>query len=177
MFRAASRTFVSSWALAAILLAVPGGVLAQTPPGRPTRPGGGGYTPFRGPGVRGTSFEAASLEQPGCPIHLAIEAIQRGERGVTVSVRLSNLVDGAITRQVLGAWVLVADGTVRGYQKLETDRRLEESDSRVMDLRIRTVSVMPNDVIILAVQEAHGERAWRRDVKELQDEVRHAILR
>ena len=151
---------------------------AQVTPRRPTpRPIGGGASPFRGPGVKGTSFEAASLDQPGCPLHLSIEGLRRTERGVTVTVRLSNLVDGAITRQVVGAWVLVHDGTVRGYQQLETDRPLTESGSRVTDLHIRTVDVMPNDVIVLAVQEARGETTWRRNLKELQDEVRSSILR
>ncbi|HTM34023.1 MAG TPA: hypothetical protein VL263_22080 [Vicinamibacterales bacterium] len=150
---------------------------AQTAPGRPTLPSGGGISPFRGPGVRGTSFEAASLDQPGCPIHLSIEALRRTERGVTVTIRLANLVDGSITRQVVGAWVLVPDGTIRGYQKLESDRLLIESASRVTDLIIRTVSVMPNDIIVLAVEEARGEQPWRRDTKELQQEVRSAIAR
>jgi hypothetical protein len=150
---------------------------AQTvPPPRSDRPSGGGYSPFRGPGIKGTSFEAATLEQPGCPLHLTIEALRRTERGVTLSLRLSNLVDGAITRQVLGAWVLVPDGTVRGYQKLETDWPLDEAISRVFDLNIRTVSVMPNDIIIVAVQEARGPTTWRRDVNELQKEVRTAIF-
>jgi hypothetical protein len=92
-------------------------------------------------------------------------------------LRLSNLVEGPITRQIVGAWVLVPDGTVRGYQKLETDRTLQESASRVVDLDIRTVPVLPNDVIVVAIQEARGETTWRRDVKDLQEEVRTAILK
>ena len=149
----------------------------QVAPGSPTRPSGGGASPFRGPGVKGTSFEVASLDQPGCPIHLSIEALRRTERGVTVTIRLANLVDGSISRHVVGAWVLVPDGTIRGYQKLESDRLLIESASRVTDLIIRTVSVMPNDIIVLAVEEARGQQPWRRDPKELQQEVRSAIAR
>jgi hypothetical protein len=166
--------------LTAVLLLVSCVVVSadpQTAPGRPTRPSGGGMSPFRGPGVKGTSFEAASLDQPGCPIHLSIEALRRTERGVTVTIRLANLVDGSISRQVVGAWILVPDGTVRGYQKLESDRPLIESASRVTDLIIRTVSVMPNDIIVIAVEEARGEQPWRRDTKELQQEVRSAIAR
>ena len=137
----------------------------------------GGASPFRGPGVKGTSFDAASLEQPGCPIHLSIEALRRTERGVTLTIRLSNLVDGSITRQVVGAWVLVADGTLRGYQKLESDRPLLEAASRVTDMRLRTVNVMPNDIIILAVHEARSnDGIWRRDQAELQEEVRRTLL-
>ena len=98
-------------------------------------------------------------------------------RGVTLTIRLSNLVDGSITRQVVGAWVLVADGTLRGYQKLESDRPLLEAASRVTDMRLRTVNVMPNDIIILAVQEARSnDGIWRRDQAELQEEVRRTLL-
>jgi hypothetical protein len=158
------------------VLLVPGGLDAQVAtPRAPTPRPSGGASPFRGPGVKGTSFEAASLEQPGCPIHLSIEALRRTERGVTLTIRLSNLVDGAINRQVVGLWVLVADGTVRGYQKLESDRPLNEAAFRVTDVRIRTVTVMPNDIIVLAVEEARGEITWRRDENELQREVRRAI--
>jgi hypothetical protein len=173
------RAFVAtSLAAASALVLGASGVDAQTTtPGRPTRPSGGGFSPFRGPGVKGTSFEAASLEQPGCPLHLAIEGLRRTERGVTISLRLSNLVEGAITRHVVGAWVLVPDGTVRGYQKLERARPIDEAVSSVVDLTIRNVNVMPNDVLVLAVQEARGEQIWRRDVKELEKEVRDAILR
>ncbi len=98
---------------------------AQTAPGRPTRPSGGGMSPFRGPGVLGTSFEAASLDQPGCPIHLSIEALRRTERGVTVTIRLANLVDGSISRQVVGAWV---SGTGRNDPRLSEARERSSLD-------------------------------------------------
>jgi hypothetical protein len=170
--------FLALTLLTALFVAAPElSVRAQSPGGRPGPPTSGGFSPFRGPGVKGTSFEAASLEQPGCPLHLTIEALRRTEGGVTLSLRLSNLVEGPITRQIVGAWVLVPDGTVRGYQKLETDRTLQESALRVVDLYIRTVPVLPNDVIVVAIQEARGQTTWRRDVKDLQEEVRTAILK
>jgi hypothetical protein len=150
---------------------------AQAPaPREPTARPSGGASPFRGPGVKGTSFQAASLEQPGCPIHVSIDALRRTEHGVTLTVRISNLVDGPITRQVVGLWVLVSDGTVRGYQRLESDRPLNEAESRVTDLRIRTVDVMPNDLIVVAVEEARGDTAWRREQLELEMEIRRALV-
>ena len=182
MARPAGRTrFLAPAMLAAFVVTSPppivGSLSAQLPTPRASSPRpSGGASPFRGPGVKGTSVEAASLDQPGCPIHLSIEALRRTELGVTLTIRLSNLVDGAITRQVLGAWVLVSDGTVRGYQKLESDRPLHEAASRVMDMRIRTVTVMPNDIIVVAVQEARGETTWRRDQTDLESEVRTALV-
>jgi hypothetical protein len=135
----------------------------------------GADSPFRSPGTRGVSFDVAALDQPGCPVHLTIEGLQRTGSGLTVAVRLSNLVDGAMTRQVLGAWVIAPDGTMRGYQGVTTERPLVDSETRVLDLRIRTVPVSPNDTVVVAVQEAVGDATWRRDVQDLRQQVRLAL--
>jgi hypothetical protein len=155
---------------------------AQAPPTpRPTptpRRPSGGDSPFRLKGFAGTSFEAAALEQPGCPLVVRVVRLNRGERGVTLSLQLNNLGETPVTRQVIGAWVLVPDGTVRGYQRLVGEREIEPATYRAMDLTVRTTTVFPDDVIIVAVQEAVGgeARLWRRDVKELEREVRSAVL-
>jgi hypothetical protein len=132
-------------------------------------------SPFRDPAFRGTSYDLAALDQPGCPVHLHVEGLQRAGNGLTISVRLSNLGDGDINRQVIGAWVLAPDGTVRGYQRFTVNRLLVESATGIRDLRIRTAPVSPSDVIVLAVQEAGGETPWWRDVDELKQQVRLAL--
>lgn len=149
----------------------------RTPPA-PRRPSGGD-SPFRLKGFAGTSFEAASLEQPGCPLSVRVVRLNRGERGVTLSLELNNLGDTPVTRQVIGAWVLVPDGTVRGYQRFVGERGIEPAEYRTVDLIVRTTPVLPDDVIVVAVQEAIGdaERPWRREVKELEREVKRAVQR
>jgi hypothetical protein len=129
-------------------------------------------------GFAGTSFDAASLEQAGCPLVVRVIRLNRSERGVTLSLELNNLGETPVTRQVIGAWVLVPDGTVRGYQRLVGERAIEPTTYRAVDLTVRT-TVFPDDVIIVAVQEVagRGEPPWRRDVKELEREVRRAVLR
>ncbi|MGE0461997.1 MAG: hypothetical protein AB7Q16_11570 [Vicinamibacterales bacterium] len=149
----------------------------RTPPA-PRRPSGGD-SPFRLKGFAGTSFEAASLEQPGCPLAVRVVRLNRSERGVTLSLELNNLGDTPVRRQVIGAWVLVPDGTVRGYQRFVGERGIEPAEYRTVDLIVRTTPVLPDDVIVVAVQEAIGdaERPWRREVKELEREVKRAVQR
>jgi len=149
-------------------------VLFAGTPAEPAASQGTG-SPFRDPGFRGTSYDLAALDQPGCPVHLLIEGLQRTGSGLTLSVGLSNLGDGDISRHVIGAWVLARDGTLRGYQRFTIDRRLMESATGVRDLRIRTASVSPNDVVVLAVQEARGDTTWWRNVDELQQQIRLAL--
>jgi hypothetical protein len=77
---------------------------------------------------------------------------------------------------VVGAWVLVPDGTVRGYQRYEGKRGIEAGASRSVDMTIRTTTVFPGDVVIVAVQSVSGGRAWRRDMKSLERDIRAAVL-
>lgn len=150
---------------------------APTPP--PPRLPSGGFSPFRQKGFAGTSFGAAALEQPGCPLAVQVTALNRGDRGVTVTLQLNNLGEATVNRQVVGAWVLVPDGTIRGYQRWIGERAIEPTEYRAFDLILRTTTVMPDDLVVVAVQEATGAEAkpWRRDVKDLEREVREAITR
>ena len=148
---------------------------APTP--RPPRlPSGGGFSPVRQKGFAGTSFGAAALEQPGCPLAAVVTGLNRSERGVTLAMQVINLGETDVTRQVLGVWVLAPDGTTRGYQKWIGERDIEPAKHRNVDVNIRP-TVMPDDVIIVAVQEATGGGAapWRRDQKDLEREVREAV--
>lgn len=163
-------------AVLALCLAAPCGVVADQGPRTPTTRGRGGDSPFRLRGFAGTSFEAAAFEQPGCPVALSITRLSRSERGVTVSLDLSNLAEDTVSRTTVGVWVIVPDGTVRGYQRYVFERPVEPADHRAVDVIIRTTNVFPEDKIIVAVQEAAGEGApWRRVVKELEAEIRRAI--
>lgn len=177
-----SRIRVTSLAVALVFgqLAVAAGQApapAPRPAPTPRRPSGGD-SPFRLKGFAGTSFEAASLEQPGCPLAVQVVRLNRGERGVTLSLELNNLGDEPVARQVVGAWVIVPDGTVRGYQRFVGEREIAPATFRAVDVTIRTTTVFPDDVIIVAVQEAVGGEAlrWRRDVKDLEREVRSVVL-
>jgi len=158
-------------------VAAPQALPAPRTPPAPRRPSGGD-SPFRLKGFAGTSFEAATLEQPGCPLAVRVVRLDRGERGMTLSLQVNNLGDMRVTRQVIGAWVLVSDGTVRGYQRFVGERAIEPAQYRMVDVIVRTTTVYPNDVIVVAVQEAvtGQEPSWRRDVKELEREVRRAVL-
>lgn len=147
---------------------------APTPP--PPRLPSGGFSPFRQKGFAGTSYGAAALEQPGCPLAVRVTALHHSERGVTLSMEVSNLGATTSSRQVLGAWVLVHDGTIRAYQVWVGERNIEPTRHRSVDLHIRG-TVMPDDVIIMAVQETTGGGAapWRRDPKDLEREIHEAI--
>lgn len=180
---AVRRACATVLATLTIVIALAGVTSAQStpprpapPPPRPSGPSGGGYTPFRDRAFAGKPFSAATFEQPGCPLEVKIEHVEREPRGVAVSMRLSNVAGGSLSRQVLGAWVLSADGTVRGYEKLVATRAIAELDSRRIELVIRTIPVLRNDVIIVAVQEVAGSEAWRMDVKTLEQQIRAAMV-
>jgi hypothetical protein len=150
---------------------------APTP--RPPRlPSGGGVSPFRQKGFAGSSFGAAALDQSGCPLTVAVRGLRRSERGVIVSMELSNLSESTVSRQVVGAWVVVPDGTIRGHQSWTGMRGIEPARHRAVDLSIRA-TVMPDDVIVLAVREAagRGTATWHRDAKDLEREIREAVTR
>jgi hypothetical protein len=90
-------------------------------------------------------------------------------------MQMSNLGESSLGRQVLGAWVLVPDGTIRGYQQWIGERDIEPASYRSVDVNIR-LTVMPDDVIMMAVQEATGGGgAWRRDPKDLERDIRVVI--
>ena len=108
---------------------------------------------------------------------MAIETLTRSDRGVTVSLRLSNLGDGPSTKQVVGAWVIVPDGTVRGYQRIHAEKEIADGGSRGVDLVIRTTTVLPEDLIVVAVQEVFGADPWRQDLKSIEKEVRASVVR
>ena len=63
-------------------------------------------------------MEASTLEQPDSPLGVTIAKLDRDDRGLTLTLEVRNLTMGPSTRQVLGAWVIAPDGTVRGYQRL-----------------------------------------------------------
>ena len=119
------------------LVAAP--AFAQTPRPEPTRPQPhtGGLTPFRDRGFAGTTVEASTLEQPDSPLGVTIAKLDRDDRGFTLTLDVRNLTMGPSTRQVLGAWVIAPDGTVRGYQRLESSREIAAGDSRTMELTVR----------------------------------------
>ena len=167
--------------VAAVIWAGATPALAQapvpTPP--PGSPHSGGVTPFRDGGFGGTAIDAAALEQPESPIRVTVGRADRDERGMTLSLRLENLTAGPSTRQVLGAWVITRDGTVRGYQRSEHKRAIAAGDARTVEVTIRhaTTAIVPGDVTIVAVQESAGAYAWRQDQMSLQKAARAAVPR
>lgn len=150
---------------------------APAPPPKPAAPSGA-FSPFRQKGFAGTTFGAAALEQPGCPLAIRVTALKRSERGVTLSMQLSNLGDASLGRQVLGAWVLAPDGTIRGSQEWVGERNIGPTRHRGVDLNVRS-TVMPDDVIIVAVREAagRGTATWRRDANDLERSIREAVTK
>ena len=46
-----------------------------------------------------------------------------------------------------------------------------------MDLVIRTTTVLPEDLIVVAVQEVFGADPWRQDLKSIEKEVRASVVR
>lgn len=156
-----------------------GAAQAPVPAPPPDRPHSAGVTPFRDGGFAGTSIDAATLEQPESPIGLTLGSADRDERGLTLRLQLENLTAGPSARQVLGAWVITRDGTVRGYQRYEHKRAIDAGDSRTVEFTIRhsTTNIAPGDVTIVAVQESAGAYAWRQDQASLQKAARAAVLR
>lgn len=148
------------------------------PPTGGTRPSGG-FTPFRDRGFGGTEFQSAALEQEDCPLQVSVRNAARQTSGVVLSLRLSNTADAATPWQVLGIWVIAPDGTVRGYQRFEARRPIAPGAARSLDVTLRqaTTTVMPGDVVIVAVQEAAGTRAWRREARAIEDDARAVVLR
>ena len=153
---------------------------AQTPRPEPTRPQPhtGGLTPFRDRGFAGTTVEASTLEQPDSPLGVTIAKLDRDDRGFTLTLAVRNLTMGPSTRQVLGAWVIAPDGTVRGYQRLESSREIAAGDSRTLELTVRhsTTAVRQGDMTIVAVQESAGGRAWRQEQAALQKAARSMVV-
>lgn len=174
--------WAAALALASAALVPPALAAGQVTRPAPSSPGGrpdGGFTPFRYRGFAGTDFQAAALEQPDCPLTLAVRGVTREPSGVLLSIRLSNRGDGRTDRQVIGAWVVAGDGTVRGYQRHETGRAIAAGASRSFDVTLRaaTTAVMPGDIVVVAVQETAGARPWRRDAKALEQDARGVVLR
>lgn len=136
----------------------------------------GGTSPFGSRAVAGAEFAARSIQQDGCPLEVAVTGTGRDERGVTLSLRLTNAADAPVSRHVIGVWVIAADGTVRGSQQAKGSVALAAGESRSTDIVLRMIAVQKGDTIVAAVQEAAGATVWRKDQKTLQDEVRTAVV-
>ena len=137
------------------------------------------FSPFRDPGFGGITFNAAALEQEDCPLGVSIVRISREDPNTTsVSVRLANITDATLSHYAIGAWVIVSDGTVRGLQRYQSGRRIAGGASRTVDLIVRTITLLPGDTIVVAVQEAvGGPEPWRRDVQTIESDVRSVVVR
>ena len=170
-----SSLFVAFALVASAALAAQAPVPAP-PPGSPHS---GGFTPFRDRGFGGTATDVSALEQPECPLQVTITRSDRDERGLILSLQIDNVASGASTRQVLGAWVVAKDGTLRGYQKLESKRAIAPGESRAVELVVRhaTTQIVPGDLTVVAVQESAGTPPWREDTATLQKLVRAAVIR
>lgn len=167
-------------ALALLVAAAPAAL--QTPPSPrlpreppPTK----SFSPFRDPGFAGIAINAAALEQEDCPLGVSIVRVAREDPTTTsVSVRLANISGATLTHYAIGTWVVVPDGTVRGFQRYQSGRRIANGASRTIDLIVRTVAVRPGDTIVVAAQEALGGlEAWRRDAQTIESDVRSIVVR
>lgn len=114
---------------------------------------------------------ARALEQTDCPLTLEPLDLVHDDRGSTVKVRVLNEGRAEVTRFALGAWVLMPDGTVRGFQKFDQKQAIAAGADRQVSLTLRTVRVAPTDAVVLAVLETSGD-AWKGDVKALEAEAR-----
>ena len=160
-------------------LAAPAAAQAPVPAPPPGSPHSGGFTPFRDRAFGGTSTDATSIEQPDSPLSVTIARSDRDERGLILSLALENVGDGPSTRQVLLAWVIAPDGTVRGSQKLESKRALAAGEKRRMEVTIRssTTTMLPGDIAVVAAPESAGTPPWRGDTAALQKLARTAVQR
>ncbi len=131
---------------------------------------------FRGKDPGGAEFAARTLEQEGCPLTVAVASTGRDERGVTLTLRVTNTEDEPVSRYTIGVWVLAADGTVRGSQQAKQSKPLAAGETKSLDVTLRLISVQSGDTIVAAVQEAAGATPWRKDTKTLQDEIRATVL-
>ena len=134
------------------------------------QPGG-----FRGKDPGGAEFAARTLDQEGCPLKVAVASTGRDERGVTLTLRVTNTEDAAVSRYTIGVWVLGADGTLRGLQQAKQSKSLGAGEARSLDVALRLIAVQSGDTIVAAVQEATGATPWRKDTKTLQDEIRATL--
>jgi hypothetical protein len=160
-------------------LAAPAAAQAPVPAPPPGSPHSGGFSPFRDRAFGGTVTDATTIDQPESPLRVTIARSDRDERGLILSLDLENVGDGASTRQVLVAWVIAPDGTVRGSQKLESKRALAAGDKRSVDFVIRssTTNMLPGDIAVVAAQESAGTPPWRGDTAALQKLARTAVQR
>ncbi len=155
-----------------IALIVVACVAASGPDTAGAAPQAGG---FRGKGPADAAFEARSLEQEDAPVTVAVAGVGRDERGVTISLTLTNPGDAAVTRHVVGVWVLSPDATVRGVQELKQPKALAAGESRTVDVVLRLIPVQAGDILVAAVQEAVAGTAWRREKKELEADIKRVV--
>jgi hypothetical protein len=141
--------------------------------------GSGGSAPqaggFRGKDPAASQFEAVALEHDDSPLTVAVASTGRDERGVTITLRVTNTDEAPVSRHVLGVWVVAADGLLRGSQQARQSKALAPGESRTIDVALRLIAVQAGDTLVAAVQEAAGATAWKRDPKILLDEVRAAV--
>lgn len=162
--------------VASVLLAGVG-IAGQVTTPRPTTAGGrpdGAFTPFRYRGFAGEEFQAFAMEQPECPLQLTVQRVALEPSGVLLTLKIDNTGDAATERQIVGTWVVARDGTIRGYQRHDAKRAITGGASRSLDVTLRaaTTTVLPGDVVVVAVQESMGGRPWRRDTKALERDAR-----
>ncbi len=131
---------------------------------------------FRGKSLGDAAFEARSLDQEDAPVTVAVAGVGRDERGVTLSLTLSNSGDAVVTRHVVGVWVLGRDGTVRGFQELKQPKALAAGESRTVDMVLRLIPVQAGDIVVAAVQEAVAGTPWKREKKELEADIKRVVL-
>ena len=155
-----------------VALAVPlvAGQAAKTPPVP-----AGGFTPFRGPGLRETTVGAMALVQADCPLQLDVTTVRRSDRGVIVGLRIGNSSDGAIERHLLRAWVVAVDGTIRGRQQVPGRRTIDAGEIAPVEFTFRNAPVQTSDVIVVAVEDADGSRPWHRESKLLDGDLKEAL--
>lgn len=161
-------------ALSTVLFLTSGAVLAQSPTG----PHSAGFSPFRGRTFAGGGeFDVMSLLQEGCPVVATVTAADRDDRGVTLTVELSNTGAQEATRQTLAIWVFGPDGTLRGRQQQRQGKALAASEARHVDLSLRTMPIKIGDRVVVAVQDVTGDAPWRIDLKTLEAQVRGALVK
>ena len=162
-------------AIAGVFVALCAGQTYAQPPA-PGAPHTGGFSPFRAGDFAGAEFGAVAIVQEDCPVEVAVASAGRDDRGVTLTVKVTNVGEGAAPRHTLAVWAFSPDGTLRGAQQQRQSKALAAGETRHLDLALRTMPVKAGDRLVVAVQDVTGDDPWTKDLKTLEAEVRKALF-
>jgi len=137
----------------------------------------GGLTPFRGNRaelVTGATF--ALNNDMAAPFIIEPAPVRREDSGYVFSYNVRNQADVAITDVMVEAWLVTADGTIKGVQAAPPGREVKAGKQKKFEFTIKSTDARWTDFLVLVPQAATLRGStWRRPAAGTEDAVKRVV--